>query len=750
MNIYSVASIAASLFCFILGTYVLIGGIGKKTRRTFGLASILTGIWTAFPFMLSVAATKEDAMLYARLLYFPAAFVPAAWLHFMTSIVSPERIPARRVAIAISYITGALISTRVFSDNFIRDIQQFAPHFAVIPGFEYSLFIGVFILIFSYVVVCVLLELKTATGSKRNQIRYILLAYILGLMSGMLHFGAAYLKVEPFPHDFLIIGYVGTMAYAIIRYRLMDTNLAITRATVFMVVYAAVLGLPLLAALSWRPQLEQFLGPNWWVGLWIVCSVLATAAHYANLYLQQRAGNRLLAEQRRYQSILRQASQGMTLIKELGRLLRLIVHLLTSTVRIKHAAIYLWDERTKQFIPATSRQWKVKDPPSFAPQDPLIEFLYWHRVPLVTEELQMQVENELKELRPILDSLKALDAAVIIPSFVEDQCQGLLLLGAKNSGALYTQDDLQVFQVLASQAALAIENAQFYEELKRTQADLFQTAKMASLGHMAGGMSHQINNRFHVLSILAGTLKSVLKDMDPTTLSKEKLVQFWNKTLETLNKVEENSLRGGDIVKTLLKFSRPSGEYKPTSVTKILSTAKEVVQFRVNFSLIDFTEEIPEGLPPVRGDLNQLADCCINLIANANDAIQKKAEMIVDRQLSPSSKDPTPFKGWLKIQARLEREGDKAWVILRLNDNGVGMTATEMENLFIPFFTTKATVQKGTGLGLYIIDRIMEQHGGRITATSEYGVGTTFVMRLPVYQETQKAEGSMQKAGVKR
>ncbi len=539
-------------------------------------------------------------------------------------------------------------------------------------------------------------------------------------------------QIPIFPYGmFLVVIYPAIMTYAIVKYRFMDINLVITRTAVFVVVYAAILGVPLLAALSWQIQLEQSLGYRWWAWVLLVYAGLATAAHYANLYFQQRAENRLLAEQRRYQSVLRQAAQGMTMIKDLGRLLKLVVHLLTQKVRIRHAEIYLWDPQVKKYVPSVSRQWAVKDPEAFPSDHPLIEFLHWHRVPIVTEELGLQARGGAKELQPVVNALKGLDAAVVVPSFTEKKCEGFLLLGDKISGGLFSSDDLQVFQVLASQAALAIENAQFYEELKRTQTDLFQTAKMASLGHMAGGMSHQINNRFHVLTILAGTLKSVMKDMDPATIGKEQLKQLWEKTMETLGKLEDNALRGGDIVKTLLRFSRPAGEYKVVTVAQILSTAKEVSQFRVNMTAIDYVEEVAEGVPEVKGDLNQLADCCFNLLTNAYDAVQRKGTQIAEKQISPAPNDPVPFKGKLWIRARTEKKEERTWVVIELQDNGTGMAAHELENLFVPFFTTKATAQKGTGLGLYVIQRIMERHGGTISAASKQGVGTTFTLRLP-------------------
>jgi signal transduction histidine kinase len=367
-----------------------------------------------------------------------------------------------------------------------------------------------------------------------------------------------------------------------------------------------------------------------------------------------------------------------------------------------------------------ARQWRGRgQAPTLAPKDPLVEYLHWRREPLVTEELTNQVRAGEGQFQAVAAQLKHLDAAVVVPSFVEDRCMGFLVLGEKKSGTLYTPDDLQVFQVLANQAALAIENAQFYEDLKQTQAELFQTAKMASLGQMAGGMSHQINNRFYVLAILAGTLKSVLKDIDPAAADQEQLKTLWGKILETLNKVEGNAIQGGDIVKTLLRFSRPGrAEAQPISPQEIVGAARDIAQYKVDLNSVDLVQEWPQELPPVMGNLNQLADCFFNLITNAYDAIQAKLERM----------KPADYRGRITISGHTSVDG---MVTIDVQDNGIGMTAQEMEQLFVPFFTTKATAEKGTGLGLFVIKRILEHHGGNIEVQSSPGQGTAFTVYLP-------------------
>ena len=742
MNPYVFASILAAFFCCGLSLLVFLKARNSPERLSFAAVTFLIGIWTLFPYLTSQSSGEVDSLTLARWVYIAALYVPSLFFKFMLHTMRISGDPKERRILIGSYAVATLFLLVIPTPFFINGISKRLPYPSVQPGPLYFLFILYFGFMYFHASVRLWKLYRVASGHFREHLKYIGLAFVLAFLSGVLHFGSAFGVPEIIPHDFLVISYSAIIAFAIIKYRIMDIRVAIARTAILISVYALLLGTPLVLFMRHQPKILIAMGANRWLAplLGVIYAALASCGPFIYLAIQRRAENRMLAEQRRYQSVLRQASQGMTLIKDLNKLLRLIVHLLTQKVRLRHAAIYLWDAQAKRFVPSVSRQWPVKEPEAFPREHPLIEYLHWHRMPIVTEELALQARGGVKELQPVVAALKSIKAAVAVPSFAEDRCEGFLLLGDKISGALFSSDDLQVFQVLASQAALAIENAKFYEELKRTQTDLFQTAKMASLGHMAGGMSHQINNRFHVLSILSGTLRSVMRDLNPMVLEREKIKDLWDKTLETLAKLEDNALRGGEIVKTLLRFSRPAGDYKPVTLRQVIATAKEVAQFRVNMGLIDLTEEIPESLPPVKGDLNQLSDSCFNLLTNAYDAVQKKETMIREKQISPSPNDPTPFRGKIWIRAYPEETADKLLNVLEVQDNGTGMTHDELDNLFVPFFTTKATAQKGTGLGLYVIQRIVERHGGSITAASKLGAGTTFIIRLPAAVETPQGE----------
>jgi len=736
---YFLALVATAATHFVLAIFVYLKGPRKLTNVTYASYSLAIAWWSSLEAFAITSSSAAAALFLWRFNHVGVIFIPIFFVHFVVSLLNePERRRKRRVVL-LSYLMGACFLALDATGLLIPGVvPKFSFHHFINPGPAYLVFFCVWVGWAVYGLTLLFKIYAKSRGVRRNQLRYfcwsMLVAYIGGAPNFLPTFNIEIPVLMPFG-TYAIPAYAFMTTYAVVRYRLMDINLIFTRTAVFMAVYVLALGGPLLVALPLQPRLEQILGPRWWVWLLIAYAALATAAHYANLYFQRQADNRLLAEQRRYQTVLRQAAQGMTLIKEMDRLLNLVVHILTRTVRISHAAVYLLDKEPRVYVLRAVRgTHDLEVGQTIRADSPLIHELTRQRGAVVQEELKLQLQGGggSESLRAAEQMMGTIKASVIVPSLVEERLIGFLMLGEKRSTQAYSQDDLQVFEVLASQAALAIENAQFYEELQRTQADLFQTAKMATLGQMAGGMSHQINNRFYVLTILAGTMKAAMKDVDLATADPATRQALWTKALEVFHKIEDNSIRGGDIVKTLLKFSRPSKDAQPITIAQVVATALEMLKYRVNLEAVQLTQQFSEDLPTLRGNLNQLADSCFNLLSNAYDATQKKEELLKAQHLTPGPRDPTPYQGRLTLTARVEQLNHQRWVVLEVEDNGVGMSPQEQTQLFIPFFTTKATAEKGTGLGLFIIKRIIEQHGGTITAASTYGVGTTFTMRLPV------------------
>jgi len=300
---------------------------------------------------------------------------------------------------------------------------------------------------------------------------------------------------------------------------------------------------------------------------------------------------------------------------------------------------------------------------------------------------------------------------------------GFLVLGAKISKKAFGPDDLSVFTILANQSALAIENAQSYEEMKRAQEQLFKADKMATIGTMADGLSHQINNRLHAIGFIASDMMDTIKLRKPLFVTPE-LKVVADEIEHSLSRVQENVNHGGEIVRGLMKYTRRGDEgFLSCSIDDIIRTAYEMAQFKIRSAEFKIIKEYdPQLIPKVRGNFTQLQEVFFNLIDNAYDAtVQRKTELKEEG-----------YAGVIRVAAK-EVDG---LLEITFRDNGIGVKQTDKDKLFTPFFTTKATSKKGTGLGLYVIRKIIEDnHGGKVDMNSVYGQGTDIVLHLFLSKE---------------
>ncbi|MCM8770382.1 MAG: GAF domain-containing sensor histidine kinase, partial [Candidatus Omnitrophica bacterium] len=421
-------------------------------------------------------------------------------------------------------------------------------------------------------------------------------------------------------------------------------------------------------------------------------------------------------------ALLIKASMGLTNIRELKRLLGVIVAFITKTLHTKNAAIYLFDKEEQVYKLESVRYRAIfHGITPLEPKDPLIKMLKETREPLVLEEIKAgPVDVETNE---IIAQMKNLSSAVIIPSFIEETLLGFLALAEKKSGDVYTRNDLEVLSVLSNQAALAIENAIFYEEQGKTLAQQFQEHRLRSLGKMGSGIGHQINNRFNAISVIASVCQALdLEDLKKTELRPEQKVLI-EKIEDAFKKVIAEALRGGNIAKNLTQFSRLQQDFRTVNLDEVFQGTLNLLSCKFNPQEINLSLDYPTDNACVWGNIALLQDVFFNLLDNARDACFLKQEKIKEGIFDLNSYQP-------KVSIRVQRKDN--FYHIEVEDNGIGMSEDELEQLFIPFFTTKATSQKGTGLGLSIIKKIIDAHKGTIRVASQYGNGTTFTITLPI------------------
>jgi two-component system NtrC family sensor kinase len=239
------------------------------------------------------------------------------------------------------------------------------------------------------------------------------------------------------------------------------------------------------------------------------------------------------------------------------------------------------------------------------------------------------------------------------------------------------------------------------KKLQETHVQLVSSEKMASLGKLAAGIAHEINNPLGGILIYSSLMIEDLPQDDPKR--------------GDLSRIVQETGRCKEIVKSLLEFARQTEpKMEPTDINRAITEGLFFLENQALFHNIRIIKKLDPVLPFVKGNAGQLKQVFMNIIVNAAEAIQGSGTLTITTSPAP----------------------DRKSVLVDFTDTGEGIPEENLTRIFDPFFTTK-DVGKGTGLGLATSYGIVEEHGGKIRVKSKVGEGTTFTIELPSFPETQ-------------
>ena len=284
-----------------------------------------------------------------------------------------------------------------------------------------------------------------------------------------------------------------------------------------------------------------------------------------------------------------------------------------------------------------------------------------------------------------------------------------------------------VAERLARQRFDALEKA--HRETESAQAHLLKSEKMASIGQLAAGIAHEINNPVGFVASNLGSLRKYVdqllglldsyadaeKELADDSPARERIaaareladIDYLREDLaDLLSESQAGIERVRRIAQDVKRLSHPGdGECKPADLNACIESTLTVVWNELKYKAEVVRELGP--VPPVRCMIDQISQVAVNLLVNAAQAIDSR--------------------GVITVSTRQDGE----FAVLEVSDTGKGMSAEVQQRVFEPFFTTKP-VGEGTGLGLSIASKIIHNHGGEMSVRSEQGAGTTLVVRLPL------------------
>jgi C4-dicarboxylate-specific signal transduction histidine kinase len=287
-----------------------------------------------------------------------------------------------------------------------------------------------------------------------------------------------------------------------------------------------------------------------------------------------------------------------------------------------------------------------------------------------------------------------------VPLAYQNRIYGVLEL--VNMTPYVRAEDVDHIETVASIAAQAVANAELMAQLKQHQAELVQASKLASIGTIAAGVAHELNQP---LTGIRAFTQLLLRKQGKGTLTQEDLT-------DRLTRIDRQVDRMTRIIEHLQIFARQHRvAQESVNLHEVLTDTFILLEEQLRLRNIELHLDLAESLPNMLGDRVRLEEVVLNLVTNARDAMEAKGQ------------GRLALRTWHAVERRQ--------VCLEVRDSGGGIPAELVDRIFDPFFTTKDP-GKGTGLGLSIVHGIIEEHHGHIQVESTEGVGTLFTLSFPV------------------
>jgi len=647
----------------------------------------------------SALTGKEGLALLDRAVSLLFLWIPPLFLHFFLIFPRPKRLVNRFQWILPVLYVPSLIFFGVFL--FIPyEMPGVNNLHAVLRGVYLTL--GLIALIHSYE--------QTETPALKKQTGLIVWGAIFGVLPYLVYsFIYPYLAAQSRmigEHSFLPLIYGSfifmgavplAIAYSILRHRLFDIDVIIRKGIVYTVITVFVVGLYLFVVGYLGSRVKEVMGID--SSYITIAFTLAVALLFNPLKVRlQRTIDRVFYRERyNYSQVLLEMTEKLNLMIDLDELLVFYTDCVVDMMKLTGAAILIHDAEREKFTVRYSRGYAEEIIPAIAFHEGS-DFFLWlaSGAPLDLSGLEREKryralseeeKHQINVLRPVL----------ILPFTVGGKLIGWASLSEKRSGELFSQEDIRLLATVSRQAAIAVENARTYEDLRKTHEKLMRTERLAIVGEMAARIAHEVRNPLASIKMNIQILQRKTKLPHPDD---EEYFDITGKEIERLN----------TVMREILDYAKPvTLNLQYGSLNRLVRETLHQVFPESRRDGIVVVNDLEEDLPEFSFDAGKIKQVILNLLLNAIDAVGSE--------------------GTITFQTRLEEHGDTTKVRIDITNTGKGMDEEVARRIFEPFYTTKA---KGVGLGLANAKRYVEEHGGEVLVHTGSEGPTTFSVCLPI------------------
>jgi two-component system, NtrC family, sensor kinase len=701
MTYHWIIPLIAAVLNAVLGAIVLRHNRRSPLNRVFALLSVTQLFWNLNIFVLYSFKDAESALYWSDVFRVGTLMASAVGSHLIV-VFSETR--SRRIWAALGglYALSLFLVAANASGILVSGLRTYSWGFYPVGTHLYRL-LPVSVALNLCLVIGVLIQvlLRSNSPRKRQQAKLWIagagIAMSLGMTNLIATFGVPFYPLGNLAN----VVYVGIIAYGIVRHRLMDIDLVVTKGMAYAAVSLVLIG-PAFGLTLWLQQLSfKHIHPDFSAG--ILLMLIAVGVLFPTLRLQAefRIGRSLFREKHEYRAALSAFTRSIVRILDREKLMRELAYTLAESLGLDQITISLYDEIKRVY--SVRHGIGAFDPTEeYSEKHELMASLRTRHAAVLRDELEASTDPT--EQTVVLEVFRRNGWEVCIPLSGSGQLIGFIALGRKRNLDAFFAEDLDLLETLAAEASVALENARLYEELKKSQDIIRRSDRLSALGTLAAGIAHEVRNP--LVSI------QTFFQLAPDRLHDE---EFFTTFLSmTANEVKRIS----DLISELLSFARsPSPSLGRVDLNELLDRVATLLEPEARKHKLTITRAFDPSAPLIHADGDQIKQVVINLLLNAIQATQPG--------------------GTVCVTSRSIAHGAVDLAQIEIRDTGIGIPKDQLDSIFNPFFTTK---DKGTGLGLAIANQIISEHGGSVSVDSKPGKGTTFTVNLPTWVDPPEAE----------
>ncbi len=725
MNIYSIPPLLTLCSFAGLALLALVRGDKTPVNKIFFILCILASLLYADILCAFNLQSAKTALLISRIDHFFIVYMIPCYIHFFHLYCKIEK---RKLLIYAAYCYAFILMCFTPTPLYIESMRHFYFGFFAKGGAIFPLF-GIGSL---FVTVYVLIILSQAIRNEKNnlqknRLKYLLLGFgIMGVMNGLNIVTIFGVPLYP-PGNFSFIPLI-IFAVGLFKHDLLDMGVLVRKSLIYSLLTASLTCIYAFIIILADNLFRDYDLSDSVYFPFILFFIIAFVIGPLQKKIQKSIDKIFSRGKYQYRKTIMEVSRTIAAVLDLDQIAASITDTVANALLLKTCALFLSDRAEAKFINFASN---VQHPShetitAMDADSPLLQYMKKHLRPVAKTDLMKAGPDP--SIKKTIAEMDALHAEIILPAIFKNRLNGFIALGEKKSEELFSAEDLMLLETLASQCALAIENARSYKliddlnknleqkvrertkaleealhEKEKAQEHLIRSESLAAIGQLVAGAAHELNNPLaSVTSLVQSTIED-LEDWDISVAPDDDLIEdlkFANKELG----------RAKSIIRSLLGLSRQTASCsEAVNLNVVIQDALKILHNQYKDEDYEIIEYYAHDLPEIRSNFANLGQVVLNIIQNALQASAGTQNRI---ELATSFNNETNH------------------IVFTCRDSGPGVPTSIRQDIFKPFFTTK-DAGRGTGLGLYICHEIITRHGGMLTL-EETAQGACFKVSLPV------------------